>query len=136
LLLKVKGRSDYHLRLEIILRIMGLPIMCVTLYYGLTSFCIGAVVIIILQLIPGAYYTKKLTGYGLMGEIKDIAPILCVSLALFLLVRLITDRIENSLIGLTAGIISGILFYIFVNVLLKSKELNMIISLIKGGRHG
>ena len=59
-LLKVKGRSDLFLRLEIIKKIMGLVILFVTLPMGIVYMCIGSVVSSFVSLFLNTYYTGKL----------------------------------------------------------------------------
>ncbi|MDE6085216.1 MAG: lipopolysaccharide biosynthesis protein, partial [Muribaculaceae bacterium] len=43
-LLQVKGRSDLFLRLEIMKKIIGVTILCITIPFGLLTMCWGAVV--------------------------------------------------------------------------------------------
>ena len=63
-LLQVKGRSDFFLKLEIIKKIQGVTILCVTIPMGIVVMCYGQIVGSLLSLVYNTYYTKKLIGYG------------------------------------------------------------------------
>jgi O-antigen/teichoic acid export membrane protein len=80
-ILKVKGRSDLFLYLEIIKKAVHAITLLITFRYGVTAILIGQIVISFLNYIPNSYFSSKLLGYSLREQISDFFPIL-VSAAL------------------------------------------------------
>ena len=75
-LLQVKGRSDFFLKVEIIKKIQGVIVLCITVPMGIVAMCYGSVVSSLLCLIYNTYYTQKLIGYGYVAQMKDLFHIL------------------------------------------------------------
>lgn len=81
------GRSDVYLRLVIFRRVVGLVIMACTIPFGILQFMIaGAFVMGPLSLIVYAWPNRKLLGYTIEMQLKDIFPMLLISLAMGLAV--------------------------------------------------
>ena len=79
-LLQVKGRSDLFLRLEIIKKVVGVSVMCVTIPLGVTAMCFGMVFTSINALIINTYYAGKLIKVGYFTQMRDLLPIVFISL--------------------------------------------------------
>ena len=75
-LLQVKGRSDFFLKVEIIKKIQGVIVLCITVPMGIVAMCYGSVISSLLCLIYNTYYTQKLIGYGYAAQMKDLLHIL------------------------------------------------------------
>ena len=73
-LLMAKGRSDLHLRLEVIKKGITLIVLLTVLPFGLLPFCIAGLVTGQLALIINTYYTKKLFNYGYFKQWADFIP--------------------------------------------------------------
>lgn len=82
-LLQAKGRSDLFLRLEVWKKILGVLILCATIPFGIFFMCCGLLLLSILELGINSYYTKRLIQYGIKKQIKDILPIIGLSIASF-----------------------------------------------------
>ncbi len=81
-LLKVKGRSDLFLYLEILKKIMISVVILVSSRFGIKGILIGQIVTSFVAYIPNSYFTAKLIDYSVMEQIKDISPVfLAASLA-------------------------------------------------------
>lgn len=130
-ILQVKGRSDYFLKLEIIKKIQGVVILCITLPMGLVAMCYGRVVSSVLGLIYNTYYTKRLIDYGFREQMKDLIHILVHSLVMCAAVFLIVRLIEPLWLQLTAGVLAGAAYYIAGAYLMRFEELGMLFSLLK-----
>lgn len=63
-LLQVKGRSDLFLRLEIIKKVVGVSVMCVTIPLGVKAMCYGMIFTSVNALLINTYYTGKLINVG------------------------------------------------------------------------
>lgn len=74
-ILKVKGKSDMFLKLEIIKKIVGVIAIAVTLPFGILPLVYSLTVTSILFAFLNALYSGKLINYGVSEQIKDIRKI-------------------------------------------------------------
>ena len=84
-LLTIHGRSDLFLKLEIIKKIIGVIILLLTVKHGVLVLCIGYCLYCLVEIFTDTYYTGKLFKYGLIKQIKDIAPVLVLSFVIFMI---------------------------------------------------
>lgn len=130
-LLMVKGRSDLFLRLEIMKKIIGLSILVITLPQGLIIFCCGNILSSIISLIINTYYTGKLINVGYLKQMKDLIPIIALSLVMFGTILLANDFITNLYIQIIAGGLIGGGIYLGGAILFKFEELNDVKYMLK-----
>ncbi len=130
-LLQVKGRSDLFLRLEIIKKCIGVLTLCITIPMGLISICIGSVFSSLIALALNTYYTGKLINVGFFRQMRDLYPILFYSLTMGGLVYYVIQFITSNALQLIVGIVLGIIYYLSISFLFKSKELKELLQIIK-----
>ena len=130
-ILQVKGRSDYFLKLEIIKKIQGVCILCITVPISIVAMCYGSIASSLLSLVWNTYYTKRLIGYGFFSQIKDLLPIIIHSLLMGGIVLLVTHFIEVMWIKLFAGILAGGIYYILGAYIMHFDELKEVLAIIK-----
>lgn len=130
-ILQVKGRSDYFLKLEIIKKIQGVIVLCVTLPMGVVAMCYGSLVSSIVCLIWNTYYTKKLLGYGFLSQMKDLAPVIIHSLAMWLIVLVVVHFIPSLWLKLIVGVLAGMVYYIAGAYLMKFPEMGELLTILK-----
>ena len=130
-LLKVKGRSDLFLKLEIIKKILGTCIIFMSIPFGLFFMCYIQIVSSLLALSINTYYTGKLIHLGFWRQMKDISHILLTSLAMFAIIKIMNNWIDNIYLQFVLDIIVGIVFYFGVALLFHFKEIDEIKSLRK-----
>lgn len=122
-LLQVKGRSDLFLRLEIIKKMVGVGILCVTVPQGLVIMCLGQVAVSYLCLVINTYYTGRLIDVGYLKQMQDILPILLNSFVLCALSMVAVHLTAGNLyIQISAGLLTGSVYYLLSNYLLHSSE--------------
>ncbi|GHV91896.1 lipopolysaccharide biosynthesis protein [Spirochaetia bacterium] len=129
-LLQVKGRSDLFLKLEVMKKCIGTAILCVTIPFGISGMCIGGIFTSIIGLVINTHYTGKIISIGFFRQMIDLLPILFSSLSMFFIVYFITSLIQDCFIGLLVGFLSGVVYYALLNIIIKSKEMKLIIGLI------
>lgn len=98
-LLTIHGRSDLFLKLEIIKKIIGVIILLLTVKLGVLVLCIGYCLYCLIEIFTDTYYTGRLFMYGLIKQIKDIAPVLVLSFVIFMI------GFINSYIGILSPIL-------------------------------
>lgn len=130
-LLHVKGRSDYFLKLEVIKKIQGVIILCVTIPLGLVAMCYGRIVSSLISLVWNTYYTKKIICYGYFNQMRDIMPVLLHSLVMCVLVHLVVYFMPTLWLKLVMGIIVGAAYYIGGAYLMKFEELDETLTILK-----
>ena len=130
-ILQVKGRSDYFLRLEIIKKILGVIMLCVTVPLGIIYMCIGSVITTLLSVAWNTYYTKKLMNYGFFAQMRDLLPIMIHSLVMGGLVAMVVHYMPTLWLKLIVGVLSGIIYYIVGAYVMKFPEMNELLSILK-----
>ena len=130
-LLQVKGRSDLFLRLEIIKKILGITVLCITAPFGLVVMCYGQIFNSIVALVINTYYTGKLINVGFIRQMKDLLPTILLSLTMFGAILLVNGFIDANIYRLVIGILVGIIVYASGSYIFKFKELQTLFSLIK-----
>ena len=86
----VKGRSDLFLKLEIIKKIMYIPLILIGIYLGVFALLIGDIVISFIAYFLNSYFSARLIRYSTRAQIMDVLPLLLVSLCVSALVWCIT----------------------------------------------
>lgn len=130
-LLKVKGRSDLFLRLEIIKKILGVSMLIATAPFGLIVMCYGTVVNSIIALIINTYYTGKLINVGFIRQMIDLSFTLLLSLSMFFIVYGLTFIFNSHYVQLVVGIIVGIIYFTSVVFIVKPQEVLFVKSILK-----
>lgn len=130
-LLQVKGRSDLFLKLEIIKKVMGVCVLCITIPMGLVAMCSGMIFTSILALVINTYYTGKLIHIGFLKQMRDILPSLLYSLSMGGLIWFSIRFIPGELLQLIAGIGIGVCYYFTISYLTRSQDLRELISLVR-----
>jgi O-antigen/teichoic acid export membrane protein len=78
-ILKVKGRSDLFLYIEIIKKVMAAVILIVSIPFGIVGILLGQIISSILGYIPNSYFSSKLIDYPPLEQIADFLPSLVLS---------------------------------------------------------
>ncbi len=130
--LKVKGRSDLFLYLEVFKTVLGLGILFISLPYGVIGILIGLIVSSVLSFVPNAFFTKSLIGYTIPEQVRDVVPIFLVASAMGLLMYVISwlftfsDIIEVIIISL-----AGLAFYLIVNLTIRSQAQALLLHILE-----
>lgn len=130
-LLQVKGRSDLFLRLEIIKKILGITVLCITAPFGLVVMCYGQIFNSIVALVINTYYTGKLINVGFIRQMNDLLPTILLSLTMFGAILLVNGFIEANIYRLIIGVLVGVIVYASGSYIFKFKELQTLFSLIR-----
>lgn len=129
-LLKVKGRSDLFLKLEIYKKILIIISILLTLSHGIKALIIGQIVCSFISLYLNTYYTKKLINYGFFGQLKDLFKYLVISIITGIIIYLsIAPILENGVKLIVAAIV-GFFVYFLLGFLLRLNEVEEIKKII------
>lgn len=130
-LLMVRGRSDLFFRLEIIKKINGVIMLCITVPIGLKAMCYGGICTSIIALFINTYYTGKLLNLGFITQLKDYWPSLVLSIVMFTGVSILAKLLGNTPVSLIICIVTGGLIYLGSAIIFKRPELNELKNLRK-----
>lgn len=122
-ILKVKGRSDLFLKLEIIKQVLNVMMILICYRWGVNGLVWGSVVLNVVCYYLNAYYSKFIIGYGIKDQIIDLTKplLICASTLCILLATLYLVRNEWLLLFLIP--LLGVVSYIFINYIFKVEEL-------------
>lgn len=121
-LLLIMGYSNVNLRLEIIKKIILIPLIYTTVFYGIEFMLYGLVLFAIIEYFLNSYYTRKIIGYSLKEQFKDFIPFFSVSIVVSLLMLSITMLHIHFFTMLLLQMGTGFIAFITLNELLGLKE--------------
>lgn len=131
-LLQVLGRSDLFLRLEIIKKILGIFILCVTLPLGLVAMCIGQIASTWICLFINTYYSGKFIQAGFSVQMKFLLPTFFNSLIMAALILGINQILTSHyLLQLIVGTLAGIIYYLLTSYLFHQDKLDEMRDMLK-----
>jgi len=79
-ILIVKGRSDLYLKLEIIKKILVVPVIILGIALGIKAMIVGMIVNSVIAYYINAFYSGKLISYSIKAQFIDIFPSFALSL--------------------------------------------------------
>lgn len=129
-ILKVKGRTDYVFKSEVIKKIVAVIILFVTMPWGIKTMCIGLIFYSFFDIIIISFYTKKVIGCTLWKQFKVVIPPLLLSLSMGLIIYLTISVFSNSLIQLFVGVIVGVISYFSLSFFFNMKELTVVHNIL------
>jgi teichuronic acid exporter len=134
-LIRVKGRSDLFLRLEIYKKILSLVIISISLFFGIYGLLFGSVIISILMLFVNTKYAAKFINYNMWEQLADIFPTLIIAgfvgFGTYYLNIFLFNLEWNVLVRLIVGGLFGILFYLILSKIFKISALDELIKIRK-----
>jgi teichuronic acid exporter len=80
-MLKLEGRSDLFLRLEIIKKSLAVPMIVIGVFYGMKILILGMLITSILAYFINSFWSGRLIGYSSLEQLKDIMPSLLLASA-------------------------------------------------------
>lgn len=117
-MLKVQGRSDLFLKLEVIKRIIAIPSLVIGVLFGIKIMIVGSMVNTLIAYILNSYWSGVKIGYSLKQQVKDILPSFFLALTMAVLVYILGILLPFSyLLELIIQIIFGTMFiFIFCEI--------------------
>lgn len=130
-ILQVKGRSDLFLQMEIVKKIVGIAIICMTLPFGLIPLCVGQSINWMLIIAINAYYTRRVIPLGLAGQLRSLLPVLMCSLMMGGFTWLCILFIPGVLLQLVSGVVLGIVVYVILARIFLRKDFDETLSILQ-----
>ncbi len=134
-ILKVKGRSDLFLKLEIIKRTMVGLIIAMSLPYGIYGLLYGGIITSVLAFFINTYYSGKFLNYSSWHQMVDVLPTLILATISGASVCLMDQYFQQYLISdflrLVLGTAIGTIIFLLLSKLFKLNTMNELINIIK-----
>jgi teichuronic acid exporter len=131
--LKVKGRSDLFLKLEVIKKLIIIGIIAATLPFGIYALLWGQVFIAIFGFFINSHYTGKFISYSALSQLKDLSPTLLLAfvagVTCYIMDRLFMQNFMD-FIRILTGVFSYSIVYLPLSFLFQSKTFKQLIKLV------
>lgn len=114
-MLKVQGRSDLFLKLEIIKKLIAIPTIVIGIFWGIKIIIIGMIVNSIIAYFLNSYWSGKLINYSMREQILDITPSFLLAIIMGIIVYFIGSLLpfSNFYILIIQIITGGIIVFSF-----------------------
>ncbi|WP_111709638.1 lipopolysaccharide biosynthesis protein [Lutibacter citreus] len=133
--LKVKGRSDLFLKLEIVKKIMIVLVVAVSFHFGIYGLLYGAVFTSVVGFFINTHYSGKFINYTAWEQTKDLVPIIFMAFIASVFVyfedHFLKDKINYDALRLVIGGLLGAGIYLFLAVVFKINSLTELKNIIK-----
>lgn len=104
-LLKVKGRTDLVLKLEIVKKTIAISILLISILFdNIYAICLGSVTYGFIALYLNTIYTKKLLSFGFFQQCKLFLPYFCIALMIMVMSLCISSYVLNPYISIIASL--------------------------------
>lgn len=113
-LLKVKGRSDLFLRLEVFKKTISLIILMCAIPFGVFAICLSKVLYNQIAIFCNTYYTGKLFKYGYIEQFRDFLPYLCKTIIACVPAYAITLAGMSNIATIIVGAFLSIILYLLL----------------------
>lgn len=88
-MLNVQGRSDIFLKLEIIKRVLAIPVIFIGVMFGIKAMIMGLIVNTQIAYFLNSYWSGRFIGYHVLEQIMDILPSFVLAVIMGLIVAII-----------------------------------------------
>lgn len=129
-ILKVKGRSDLFLTLEIIKQFLNVLMIVICFRWGVYGLVWGSVVLNVVCYYINSFYSKVSVGYGIMQQLADLLSIGVWSLVMMGVLFVLSMLLPNDVWRLCLLPVAGIGLYIAVCRLARIQELSGIVDMV------
>lgn len=132
-ILKVYGRSDLFLKLEIIKKVIIILSILVAFQFGVIGLVWSSVFTSFAALGVNMYYSSQLINYPIIEQIKDIIQTLLITLITVVLMYFTTIVVPDHfhILQIVLASLLGIIIYLGINFFIKHSPLHQAIELIK-----
>lgn len=118
-ILKVKGRSDLFLKLEVIKKVIITAILIITVPMGIKAMCIGMVISSYLALLINTFYTGKLSSLTAYKQLSALLPIGVITALSAFSGYMIGINVNNSMLQIIAMLVVTLSTYIGIMLLVQ-----------------
>ncbi len=133
-ILQVKGRSDLFLKLEILKKCVAITLIAISIFskLGIIGLIWMKVASSIIAFFINSYYSKSIIGYSTLNQIRDILPVLIITLFMGITTYFIGIFVPDyNFIKILIQISFGTIFFMIISYLFKIEEFFSILDIMK-----
>ncbi|MCA0348437.1 MAG: lipopolysaccharide biosynthesis protein [Bacteroidetes bacterium] len=133
IVLKIYGRTDLYLNIEILKKIIIVLSITALFSFGIYGLIWSNFITSVIALIINTKYSSKLINYSFKNQIYDMFPVILSSTIMAFLMYFVLMQIEkySLFLQILIPIAVGYLFYFSYNVMIKNRSIIYILNLIK-----
>lgn len=128
------GRSDLFLKIEILKKLLSVPVVLIAIFSGIKPMIIAMIVTSVIALFINTFYTGKLIGFGFFKQIAALKNTLLTTILLCMVILVISYfAVQFSLtplIHLTLLALGGLVTFVGTGVLFNLYEFNELRSIV------
>lgn len=129
-ILRITGRTDMHLKLEIFKYILTAIAIALTFQYGILALIYGQIAVAFISHFVVSYFVGRLIDYSLFDQLKALLPIAIMSSIMGVVVYFVGKiNLSGYFWAFLTRIIVGISVYYLVNKLVNSPELSEFVDI-------
>ena len=129
--IKALGRSDLFLKLEVWKKVVGLILLCSTMWISVEAMAYSSFVSGILAQIINSWPNKKLLNYSYLEQLKDIIPSILLAVFMGVCIYPISLLHLNHILLLTIQIVLGASIYIVGSIIVKIDSFQYLWGIVK-----
>lgn len=131
-ILKVKGRSDLFLRLEIVKRALVVLTIFTTYRWGIIAILYGQIATSLIGYFLNSYYSGRLINYSQCNQIKDLIPSFGSAVIMGFIMYLVgLLPVDSHLLKILFQTLAGVLVYFLVSLKTSSSELKEFMEILR-----
>ena len=131
-LLRITGRTDMHLKLEIFKYILTVIAIALTYQRGIIALIYGQIAVAFISHFIVSHFVGKLINYTLLDQFKTLLPHAITTSVMGVIIHLVGKiSFPGNLVDFSTQIIVGVVVYYLINKLFKSPELVEFINIIQ-----
>jgi len=130
-MLQVAGRSDLFLRLEVIKKILAIPVIIIGIYLGIEAMIIGMIINSFIAYFLNSFWSGNFAGYSTKEQISDLIPSFLLAVSMSVAVFLLGFILPFAPVwNLIIQVIFGAIFVFLVAELFKHRDYLYIKSIV------
>lgn len=132
--IKAMGRSDIFLKLEIIKKLISTVLLVAAVSFGVYAIALSQLLSCLIAMAVNAWPNRKLLGYSLLSQLKDILPPAALALVMGVCVWCVGLLGLSDLPMLALQILLGVLVYAALSALLKVDSFMYLLGFLRRRR--
>ena len=131
-IIKAVGRSDLCLKLEFLKKSIGIIMILVSMQFGAIAIAISAAIFGFISMVINILPNKKLINYSIKEQLLDIMPSFFASLAMGIIVYIISFIKMPTVVLFIIQVILGICTYLTISYIFEIDSFSYMRSMIQG----
>uniref|UniRef100_UPI004048FB42 lipopolysaccharide biosynthesis protein n=1 Tax=Flavobacterium sp. TaxID=239 RepID=UPI004048FB42 len=133
IVLKVYGRTDLYLMIEVIKKVIIVLSIIALFSFGIYGLLWSSFITSLIALLVNTRYSSKFINYSLKAQLFDMFPVILISIIMALIMFLTLQILEkyNLIVQIVLPFLVGFVFYLCFNLITKNSTIFYILKLIQ-----